>query len=271
MVMDKVGALDSMATLENEGEVENYKQFIGLVQKLPQELIALIEDWLYKSAFLSGVVCPSDRLTVRPRLLSLSRWHQSTFETRFWGENTFLFGVRHFPSAFITRRPVRLFDQIRKVHISLAVGDLEDMYVPVREPPVGWTQQPINRYQSTVDHENLTKTDMFISLADLVSSTYPRKLKSDGYTREYASLNDLLSTTWRRKFSIIRGLDLTDLTIDFSGCFNPVDGTWLGCEFARTLPFFTANSSAICLTVLGPDARLEELRSAIRSTNNVMG
>ncbi len=269
--MDKVGALDSMATFEEEDEVENYKQFIGLVHKLPQELIALIEDWLYKSAFLPGVVCPLDRPTGRPLLLSLSRWHQSMFETRFWSENTFLFGTRHFPSAFIVRRPVRLFDQIRKVHISLAVEDLEDMYAPVRKTPIGWTQQRSNRYESIFDHKRHTKTDTIISVADLVSSTYPRKLKSDGYTREYASLNDLLSTTWRRKFSIIRGLDLTNLTVDFSGCFNPVDGTWLGCEFARTIPFFTANSSAICLTVLGPDARLEDLKSAIRSTNNVMG
>ncbi|KAL8736497.1 MAG: hypothetical protein Q9166_000289 [cf. Caloplaca sp. 2 TL-2023] len=90
-------AEDGMTYIGDDHDKDHTRLVTSMYEKLPQELVDLVEYWLYETAFCPGIVRPcankAEKDASRPLLVYLSKRHQAEYSKRFWSENTFVFGA----------------------------------------------------------------------------------------------------------------------------------------------------------------------------------
>ncbi|KAL8838333.1 MAG: hypothetical protein Q9176_005144 [Flavoplaca citrina] len=120
----------------------SFENFVKLMhKKMPPEIIKDIEEWLWEIVFCPGYLylhspkqqyacCPppTDKGSVRPALLCLSRNIKAKYETRMWSENTWVvhIGLPVPAVHFVDQLPAEAKNSIKKVHLKF--GHLGDRF-----------------------------------------------------------------------------------------------------------------------------------------------
>ncbi|KAL8784925.1 MAG: hypothetical protein Q9213_003667 [Squamulea squamosa] len=216
-----------------------YSRFLVLLQDCPREIQIMVEKEFYKAVFLPGIIYPCGPPTARPIFLCLSRHVSSAWKPRFWSENTFVYEPGHsLNSNFLPRGPQNPFYAIRKLHIAFGMQDLKDRFelIPNSSHETAEESKP---YLADLQNTNTPAgRGTVLSTAEILSLTFPCTLEHNGNTHNIEILSELLVYAWISKFHYATYLRLTNLTLDFTECTNPVNEEFLGIDVAQNVEPF---------------------------------
>ncbi|KAL8918098.1 MAG: hypothetical protein Q9208_007538 [Pyrenodesmia sp. 3 TL-2023] len=179
--------------------------------KLPQELRDEVLDWVLDMELCPGIFHPDK--PPRFELLGVSKRLQQKYEKRIWSANTFVVGNPKFPYIpyrhFRLQLPSRAPHNITKVHLSFSIRDLGDRWASF------WPKHIAQKYPGITTGEDTLK------------------MVEDYHPHHYANnLSVSLFRVWSLKGSVVNGMPLEELTLDFSECYDFKD-QWQGTRVAN--------------------------------------
>ncbi|KAL8748574.1 MAG: hypothetical protein Q9199_008155 [Rusavskia elegans] len=212
-----------------------------MLQKLPQELYDLIEEYFYELVFTSGYIYPlgkpnnapepetrtyERRPKARPLLLCLSKDIYHEYRERVYAENTCVWGSGQGQIRWLCKRP-KFSILPASLEVVFGGADREECELLKRAP------------------------------TDILASECPDPAEC----QLWISKEELI-LAWMCKFSAcgLRSGRLNELTLDLRQCYND-DGEWLGFCLVTAL-----NMRRACkprrITILAPD--LEKKQEVLR-------
>ncbi|KAL8767559.1 MAG: hypothetical protein Q9209_005976 [Squamulea sp. 1 TL-2023] len=224
-----------------------------MLRKLPQELVDMVEEWVYEISFCPGYIYPAGEplpfstpegqrpheykerrnKIVSPRLLTLSRSVQGKYQTRMYTDNV----------VVIDRNRCKCFSDI----------------------PYGSVAYPMRKFEVIFG-----KADPAIVRNNAVPDPH---IRNQIYTMRLLWYWDSIwDTLWGRYWDAAEFSKVSQLTMDFRECYDS-EGIWLGFELAENLDTTVKLTSGGCSSrlpanfrILGPDAEKEvELMRIIRN------
>ncbi|KAL8993442.1 MAG: hypothetical protein Q9169_006346 [Polycauliona sp. 2 TL-2023] len=277
-------------------EAEEFVKFgQSMRQTLPQELVDMVEDWVYEMTFWAGRLYPggtnrktttmgqqSQRQRSQPNggrcmLLAFSKRILNTYRPRMCTESTWVIapGPCKDSLAFLSEPNFALAKgHVRRVHLSLSIRDL-DTDGWVRSRPKYKLFRRVTKYWDMYDRSpekaaKLTFPDSSIESANTVDP-YKRWLLAN--TERYRQLilakhgihglrhwlhmtvMDRLLKEWEKKVVAICQLNIEELTLDLIGCYD-LGGFWLGMGLVVAL-----QSHGVRFPQAGLTVRVAEWRS----------
>ncbi|KAL8768577.1 MAG: hypothetical protein Q9209_005262 [Squamulea sp. 1 TL-2023] len=244
-----------------------YSRFLVLMQHCPGEIQNKVEESFYEAVFLPGTIYPCGPRTARPIFLCLSRHVSSGWKARFWSENTFVFDAGHsLSSRFLPRGPQNPFYTIRKLHIAFGIRDLEDRFELIATNGRETTEEGQPYLADLQNTNTLAGRGSILPTSEILSLTFPCSLERNNTTHDIEALSELLVYAWISKFHYATYLRLTNLTLDFTGCTNPVNEEFLGNDVAQNVePFQHQYPDEVRFL---PEEMKVQLEMMFRDTNN---
>ncbi|KAI4224110.1 MAG: hypothetical protein L6R40_008473 [Gallowayella cf. fulva] len=270
-----------------------------MYRKLPQELVDLIEYWMYEMAFCPGVItlrdrsCPpqvsgtsstasephlsTQKSTARPTLLALSKSIHRTYQERLWRDNLFVIGGGIDSVDFLTEateEKTRLahkgFQQVQKVSLMLSYRDvqwlcLSETYFAAEYEMLAAKRLPLKAFNRTADGW----WSWMLQRPGVTDHYCYTKTTRDHHRQLRDHVVSHLTKVWLSKVDYFAGLRVTELTLDLRECYAPA-GAFLGrgaaYEFLHSLlEQQTLDDAAVILDKLKfffilPQVKLERFR-----------
>ncbi|KAL9603181.1 MAG: hypothetical protein Q9219_001384 [cf. Caloplaca sp. 3 TL-2023] len=199
-------------------------QLVQRIQSLPQELMDQIEDWVYEMSFSPAFLedighpdCPA-----RPALLKVSRRVYTKYLSRLQYEHTYIIDIGKpvFTTAFLS---CRNDSTVYKIDLRFTIRDIDDYYVPAR-----FMKQLNNASDEEAKLHGLLHTGHSNPINRIDQYFLPSQ--TDEESLHNAEMTQELVEIWCEKWTTVSSLTLTELTLDFSECYN-FDGEWIGQDF----------------------------------------
>ncbi|KAI4240741.1 MAG: hypothetical protein L6R40_004986 [Gallowayella cf. fulva] len=245
-----VGPLTPLALFLGLDDPVVYRRFVTLMQqKCPPEVLDTIAGHLCSSALLPGIIHPCAQNAPMPFHLRISQRYSNLYKDRFWGENAFAFDAGESPVRYLQRGPpINPFRDIRKLHITFGMADLENKFALVEEDveaeEAGTTDKDIYLNDTHYDDYNPNRGTL-LSTSEITSMAFPCSVERSWHRYDINTLSEFLVHAWMSKFFYISHLRLEELRLDFTDCFNPQNGEFLGTDVAQNLEPFRHGYPAV--------------------------